>query len=196
MLVVPADHAKITVGVETEGNDLKRAVAENSEAMQRVVQDLRDAGVAETDIQTSYFTVAEPGYVRRDNGTAPPRFEVQNSLNLTVRDLGALGSILLAVSSSGANAIRGLSFGVEDPASHQAEARRLAVEDATSKAALYAEAAGITLGTLLEFTEGRRLDSRGLGVRVEPEPAVLDGVPISAATVSLQGTVTLVYAIE
>lgn len=183
--------------MKATGDDLDAAVAANSAAVQAAMAEMREAEVAEVDIRTLNFSVSEPRELRfgDDDAPPPPKHEVSNTLEVTVRQIGTLGAILAAVSSSGANEIHGLSFQVDDEAPHLAEARRLAVRDARGKAALYAEAAGVTLGRLLDFAEGTALSHEKVGIVYEPE-AVVEEVPLGSAEVSFTEGVTLIYAIE
>ncbi len=199
MISVPAELAEISIGVETKSDVLGEAVASNSVTMKEVIGQIRAAGVAEGDIRTTRFRIYEPSGSHRDEDEPPPpRYGVSNTLLVTVRELDALGAILTAVSSSGANDINSLSFRVDDPTPHIAEARRRSVKDARDKAALYAEASGVTLGRLVDFTEGDSL----LGGMFDEEVVMMepssDGVPnvsIAAADVEFDDAVTLVYEI-
>ncbi len=199
MISVPAELAEISIGVETRSDVLDEAVASNSVTMQEVIGQIRAAGVAEGDIRTTRFQIYEPGGRYRDEDEPPPpRYAVSNTLLVTVRELDALGAILTAVSSGGANDINSLSFRVDDPTPHIAEARRRAVKDARDKAALYAEASGVTLGRLVEFTEGENLLDGMVEeevVMMEPSSVGVPNVSIASADVVFDDTVTLVYEI-
>jgi uncharacterized protein YggE len=78
---------------------------------------------------------------------------VENRVRLTIRDLGRLGAILDAVVTQGANTVHSIQFSVGDPTSVLDQARRAAVDDAQRQAALYAKAAGVTLGRVLSLRE-------------------------------------------
>ena len=55
--------------------------------------------------------------------------------------------------SQGINGIDSLQFGVDDPKPVLDEARRLAVQDALEKAALFTEAAGVKTGAVTQISE-------------------------------------------
>ena len=65
-----------------------------------------------------------------------------------------LGELLDEAVNAGANSINGVTFYVDDQTAAASEARRLAVEDARTKAEELAAAAGLTLGSVLSIAEG------------------------------------------
>ncbi len=68
---------------------------------------------------------------------------------MIVRDLSKLGSLLDASVQAGANQINGISFDVADRASAEAQARKIAVDNAKASASELAGLAGVQLGDLL-----------------------------------------------
>ena len=77
-----------------------------------------------------------------------------NQLQLTVRDTDMLGDLLDEAVNAGANSINGVTFYVDDQTAAASEARKLAVEDARTKAEELAAAAGLTLGPVVSIAEG------------------------------------------
>lgn len=191
------DFATITVSVRTGSNLLADAIGENSASVRRSPSALQAAGLEETEIQTSRYAIEnQRDAFIRDNAPKPPDFAVVNSVTFMVRDLELLGRLLGEVSVSGATSLSGPDFGVDDGAPHIAEAHRTAVVDAKEKAELFAQAAGIELGSLLEFHDGILAGDRdGTIAMVEPvmeEPSQMV-VPILVGTVSYSAQVSLVY---
>jgi len=125
---------------------------------------------------------------------APWGFEASNIVSLRLRDLEALGPVLDALVSDGANRLDGVSFGLQDPDTAMDEARRLAVVDARRKAALYAEAAGVGLGQVISLSE----TGAGMPRPVMMEMAAMrsDAVPIAAGEVGVSASVQMVFALK
>lgn len=148
------DIAFVSTGVTSRGDTASDALAANSKAMAAVMSALTSAGVAGKDIQTSNFSI-QPRY-DYSNNEAPKLvgYEASNTVSVTVRDIAALGSLLDAVVAAGSNQIGGVSFDVAEPDAALDAARKLAAEDATRKAKVYAEAMGLTLGHVLSISEG------------------------------------------
>jgi uncharacterized protein YggE len=171
------------------------AMRRNSEAMTAVLAAVAAAGVAERDVQTSSLSLSPRWEPPRPNETAPrvSGFVASNMVTVAVRDLGALGGVLDAVLDEGANTLHGLSFGVADDAELKDAARRAAVADATRKARVLAEAAGVTLGPVAEIVEGGGFGGPIANARME---MAMDGAPpVAPGELSLQATVTMTWTI-
>ncbi len=150
------DIAYVMLGVNVVDPDVGDAVVKAGQAMQRVQEAMEQAGVAPEDIQTVNYSVWPED--RYDPQTGQPTgervYHVDNMLNIKVRDLDQVGEIIEAGLSAGANAVNGLSFGVEDTKALEEEARREAVSDARARAEQIAETLGVKLGAPVMVTEG------------------------------------------
>jgi uncharacterized protein YggE len=147
--------AQLSAGVVTAARTAAAALAENSKAMNAVFGTLHEAGIAERSIQTSGFSVS-PQYATDKNGASTARitgYQVSNTVNVTVDDLGKTGPTLDALVASGANSIGEISFTIKDPKPLMAQARAAAVADAIARAQTLAKAAGVTLGPITSISE-------------------------------------------
>lgn len=188
------DIATVTLGAVAEAKTAQEAMDEVSAQVSAILATLQAAGVAPRDLQTSALSLS-PLWSNRYDSTAPPRitgFRAENMLTVRLRDLDGLGGVLDAVLGEGANSFRSLAFGLSDPQPVQDAARSAAVADARRKARLYAEAAGLTLGPVLSFTE-----SGG----ASPRPAMMEAarasadMPIAEGELTIRASVTMVFAI-
>jgi uncharacterized protein YggE len=154
-VLVPPDTASVVVGVDVIEKTLKEAQDSATKQMNAIVRALKAAGVKDEDIQTVNFSV---NIMRNydQSGTPGPitGYEVMNQVNVTVRDLDQVGSLLDTVVSKGANSIYGISFYVADPTDAASQARTQAVQDARAKAQELASAAGMQLGNVISISEG------------------------------------------
>lgn len=189
------DEATVTIGVTTEAPEASVAMRDNTEAMDAVLARLVGLGIAERDLQTTALSL-QPRWDSRQSSVGQPRitgFVATNMLTVRVRDLGALGGVLDATLGEGANTLGGLSFGVSDDRALRDEARRAAVAEATAKARVLAEAAGVPLGRVEEIVEG--------GGEGRPVPfarmdmAMAESVPVAPGEVGLAVTVRMTWAI-
>jgi uncharacterized protein len=152
---VAPDMAIVNVGVLKQAATAAEALAANTEAMTAVIAALKAAGIEQKDIQTSDFMVA-PRYDYGDN-TQPPKlmgYDVSNNVTVIVRSIATLGGLLDTLVSAGSNQVNGISFQVSKPDAALDDARKLATEDATRKARLYAAAMQLELGPVLSLSEG------------------------------------------
>lgn len=187
------DMATISLGVTTEGMTAAEAMAANSKALSAVIERLKAAGIAENDLQTSNLSLS-PNWVGYDSGQTPTisNYMAMNMLNVRVRDLAALGSVLDASIADGANTLNGITFELSAPRPVQDEARKAAVADAAAKAGLYAEAAGVKLGKVVSISEQQNYNGP---VPVFMEAKAASPVPVATGQIALQTSVTVTYEI-
>ncbi len=150
----PPDTAFVTFGVTTEAETAAAALAANSAAMRQALDLVKAEGIASRDVQTTGLTLA-PRYRSGQNDVERKiiGYSATNAATIRVRDLAKLGNILDKVVTAGANQIRGIDFDIADRARLLDELRRQAVANARAKAALYATAAGVRLGSLASLSE-------------------------------------------
>ncbi len=150
------DMAVLELGVTSEAETARSAVDANSRAMSKVLKAMRDAGIAERDLQTSNFSI-QPRYrhspARDETPPVLVGYSVHNSLQVRVRDLDILGEVIDLSVSAGVNQGGNVSFGNDDPSTALGQARTLAVRDALAKAATIADAAGVSLGKIHSIAE-------------------------------------------
>lgn len=189
------DIAKVSLGVASDARTAREALGRNSTAMAEVQKILLDQGIEAKDIQTTELSLY-PNFENRTPGKAPTvvGYRAQNMVSITVRDIPNLGAILDQVSEAGGNLIQSIQFGINDTTDLMNDARRAAVEDARSKATLYAESAGISVGDVISISEQRGRSPQPMGMaRMESMAA---DVPIASGQLSLSATVNVVFLIE
>ncbi|HAQ34743.1 MAG: hypothetical protein CMF74_02850 [Maricaulis sp.] len=196
---VAPDMATVSAGVVTEAATAAEALSANSRAMNGVFSALRQAGVAERDIQTSNLQISPvwSGGYSSERGETERRitgYQATNTVTARVSDLDNLGRTVDALVSSGANQLQGVNFGLEDRDDAMNEARRRAVAELGALRTLYAGALGVELGRLVEFSEGSNYSP--------PQPMMYartemmnDSTPVAAGQLDVSVTVTAVYAI-
>ena len=192
------DVTQVQLGVVISDPNARTALSEVARAMNRTISTLQDAGVAEADIQTTTLML-NPLYdnSRLTGERAPPRsvaFEARTGLTVTLRAGIETGSVLDDLVRAGSNEINGISFEVDAPEPLLDQARAAAVRDARRKATLMVDAAGETLGPLMEIREA--------GVSAPPMPfaraetAMMSDMPIARGATDLTARVTLVFALS
>ena len=193
VLVAP-DMATISLGVTTNGDTAAAAMRANSDAMTVVTERLKAAGLASEDLQTSNLSLSPTWSNSSSGASVVAGYTANNMLTVRVRDLALLGGLLDASVSDGANALNGLNFDVAEPRPVQDQARKAAVEDARARASLLAEAAGGTLGAVIEMVEGQVYNAGPQMFRADSAKA--GAVPVEAGQIGLTAAVTVTFALE
>lgn len=145
------DIAYVYIGTRSESADVATSLSENIKQAQDIASTLQNLGVDPIDIQTTSFNVYPVQNYGPDGQVTDTKYVVENTVFVKVRELTRLGELLDAVVRSGANNINGINFDVENREQAEAEARKMAVQDATQKAQELAEAAGVSLGEILSL---------------------------------------------
>ena len=190
------DFAQVQMGVVTEGATAADALRKNNEAMSQLIVLIRKRGIEDRDVQTTQFNVT-PRYKYDKEQREPPKiagYQVTNEVQVKVRDMTRLGAFLDETVSAGANQIRGVSFGVAEPARLTDEARKKAMADAQRRAQVYADAAGVKIGKPVRIEEqaGRPVP---YPVARMDAAAAASAVPVAPGEQTFSVTVTVSYAI-
>jgi uncharacterized protein YggE len=192
------DIAYIYVGVHTEKPSAAEAVDENNEQTEKMIEALKDFGIAAQDIRTTNFSIWPQERYDQFSGTptGEKSYIVDNTVYVTVRDLDKLGDLLDTVIAAGANTVNSIQFDVADKDEALKNARAEAVKDAAAQAKELADAAGVKLGGIqtIGFFDSQpypAFDGKGGGGAVAES-----AVPIQPGQLTFTVTVSVSYVIE
>ena len=189
------DTASISIGVGAEDGNAQNAVSRNNAATAKVIAELQGAAIEKKDLKTSNFSVYPQYRTEGADKHQVVTYRASNTVTVTVRDLDKVGDILTRAVAAGSNQISGPNFSVSDPETHLAEARKKAVENAIAKANVYANAAGLKLGSILSMVE----DGAAAPVYAPRSAAFAAAgapVPVEAGEESLQARILLIIELK
>ena len=186
------DSARLSAGVTTQGSTASEAMDANGKAMAKVINALKDAGIASKDLQTEFVSV-NPRY--DDGGQAITGYNASNSVSAVVRGLSDVGDVIDAAVAAGANNVNGPSLFRDDQDKLYRDALEDAVADAREKAAALARAAGVSLGAIRSLDESPQ-SSGPVAFDALAAKAADAGTPIESGTAEITATVRVVYAIS
>ncbi len=196
---VKPDIAQANIGVEVIGPDVKQVSSEAAQAMDNLLAALKAQGIAETDIQTSYYNVwVERPYSPQGEPGGEAFYHVNNNVMVTIRDLDKVATTLGAAIEAGANNINSVNFSVADPNPLRSEAREKAVDNALAEAQELAALHGVEVGQVVSISEV----ISGGAYYVRELSAVAPGLggggagPISPGEVDLSVQLQVTYAIK
>jgi uncharacterized protein YggE len=150
------DFARIHVTVATQAETVAQATTANNTATERVLARIQGLGIKREDIRTANFQVFQtPQQVGPDGKEVKtPKFSAHHQLRITTRDLDGVGRLAGEILASGDMTFQSVSFGLDRQEEGADKAREAAVRDAKRQADVYAAAAGVSLGRLLEIRDG------------------------------------------
>ena len=207
-VAVDPDIAILSLRVEARETTVSEARQVAATAMESARAALTGAGVAEDDIVTRNFSIQPQfTFVERDSALGKYGesviigYIVSNSVEVTIRDLDNVGTVIDEVSEAAGDEVRinGISFGLDNPALYGDTARDLAARDAHGKAELYARILGVELGPVvfLQETGGTSPVAVPAPMMAFTEDSVRSFAPtqISSGDVDVTASVSAVFAI-
>ena len=171
-VVAKPDIAKVNLSIVTDALTSKAAQDENSKKSKAITDYLKKQNIDDKDIKTTGYNIY-PQYKYPQYGGQPTitGYQVNQSMEVRVRDLDKVSNILDGVVGAGANVVNQLSFEIDNPDALKAEARAKAIADAKKKANELQSQVGISLGKIVNFSENTGgypipiyYDAKGMGM--------------------------------
>ena len=196
MVSAVPDMAEVSAGVQTRAATARAALDQNNAAMAKVIDALKKAGIADKDVQTSRLNLS-PAYDRNYSGgeRRPNGYQASNSVMVRVRELPKVGALLDTLVSAGANDLGGVRFLIAEPQPLMDEARRRAVADATRRAKLLADAAGVHLGKVERIDESNIQFPRPMMAAADMAMRS-SAVPVAAGEQEIRVTLSVRFGIQ
>lgn len=139
---VSPDIAYVSIAISTTGETSKSASEENKQNTAKIIKDLEDFGIKNTDIQTQYYNVY-PKYSYTDNEEKFLGYNVTHGMRVTVRDINKVSDVLDIAANSGVTSSTDVSFDVENKDKYYEQALNIAIKNAVSKGTAMADAVGV-----------------------------------------------------
>jgi uncharacterized protein YggE len=142
------DMATVSVGFNLTETDISEAVRLSNETIEEITNAMKELGIAEEDIQTTGFNVWPEEIWDAETGqpTGEKRYHVDSTMQINIRMIDDVGTVLEVALTNGANSIYGLNFGIQETADLAEEARTAALDDARMRAEAIAEGLGLAVG--------------------------------------------------
>jgi uncharacterized protein len=133
VVTAPPNQASATIGVVSEGKDLKMVQKENTETVSRIVSVLNSFQIPPANVQTfDYQVSSEYDYI--DGKQVFRGYRVQTLLKVTIDNVGQLSEIINRVIGAGANYVSNVQFQVSNPQKYYLLALQAALRNGHQKA--------------------------------------------------------------
>lgn len=156
------DLALINFGVKNEAKTVAQAMEENSEKMNAIISFIKEQGVDEKDLKTTNFSIY-PRYEYRKDETGiypyPPGkrvlvgYEINQSLQVKIRDMDKISSIIQGAADEGANQVGTLRFVIDNEDELKKQAREKAIKEVKEKAKELSSQLGVKIVKIVNFSE-------------------------------------------
>ena len=194
----PPDIAILTIGATTQARTAAEAQTALSDKMAKVLQRAKDLKIVEKDTKSSGYTINPQYQSGPDKAPTIAGYQATQSVIFTLRDVNAVGKALDSFVQGDAATNVQIRFALDDAKPKQIEARKLAIEDARTKAKVMADAAGVRLGKVLAVSEsasvpGPRFDE---GLQFQRGAAGPAGASVPVGELDVVVRVQVHFAIE
>lgn len=143
---VAPDRATVELGVETEGKDAEDVKSDNDKVMRKLIAELKKIGIDPLDMQTSMVAL-QPIYNWKPDGQREfIKFQMRNTLYVTVKNLAKLDAVMGASIDVGGNVMQNINFSLSTAKAVRDDLRVQAARDAKRKAEALATAVGSRAG--------------------------------------------------
>lgn len=146
--------ALISIGVTKQAATVLDAQNQTNTASNKIIADLKSLGVEEKNIKTTNYSV-NPNYDYSNSKQAITGYTVTQNLEVKVSPIEKANRAVDTATANGGNLVGGIQFVLDDDTKKQLEkkAREEAVKNAKEKAQSLANAAGISLGRIVDIQE-------------------------------------------
>lgn len=142
--------ANFSAGVMVQNMDKNKAMTEVNSKMDSLIKAVKDFGIKDADIRTQSLS-----YSQEAKGSLNPgRWQVNNTVEITLREIDKANALTDLISSSGANNVYGPNFSMDDTNQIEKGLYDMAIKDAREKAESIAKASGRTLGKVISVNDG------------------------------------------
>jgi len=157
------DLALTTFSVVNEAKTVAEAISENAKKMNAVIDFVKSQGVEDKDVKTTSFNIYpryewyEPECLTYPCPTGTRvlvGYEVQQSLQVKIRDMTKIGDIIQGATDAGANQMGDLQFTIDKQNELKKQAREEAIKKAKTKAQELASQLEVKLVRIANFSEG------------------------------------------
>jgi hypothetical protein len=203
------DLAITTFSVISNAKTVAKAMSDNTAKMNAVTDFLKKQGIKDTDLKTTNFSVY-PKYEWAKATEFYPSgrqvligYEVQQSLEVKIRDMEKIGDIVQGATDAGSNQVGNLQFTIDKEDDLKVQAREEAIKKAKAKAKELASQLGVSLVRVSSFSENSSALRPYYDSYVAKEAYGMGGSSESVPTASVQTgenkisvSVTITYEIN
>ena len=189
------DQCRIHISLNHMAETASSALEVTADLATKAIASLAEIQAEECDVRTMGLSVQDFFDQAQQKVTA--RIGTYQ-LQVIVRPIDAAGTVLSSLSTAVGDAlqIRGINVTIDDPEPLRKESRRLAVQDAKTRAAEIAEEMDVVLGDILSIQDQQAGGPTSYVQTAARAATPMSGnVPIEAGSVSATSIVTLAFAI-
>lgn len=146
---VAPDMAYIDVGINVRADDAETARTHEAQIASQIRRALLGLAITDNDLQNTSYYLYQEYKVDRNGVRTADKYVLDSSIKVTVKDLDKLSQVIDNVVEAGATNISNITYALSTQNIIQRQLLATAVENASDKAAVVANAGNRTLGNML-----------------------------------------------
>lgn len=148
------DIATVQFGIETVNTTLATAFTQAADTIKAITDALTKQKISPADVQTTQVTVQPQDRVDPSRGiTGNYIYRVRSMIRVTIRDVTQVDQIIRAAVDAGANIVDNFTFGIDNIAGLEQQARVAAIKNARDRATQLADSFGFAVGDAIIVSE-------------------------------------------
>lgn len=189
------DTASLYVGIESKAKTVGVAQEDNTKRMNGLISTFRDLGIPEEDLKTASYNVYEDEEWNPETYTYETKgWIVSQDLTITIRDLSLVSKVISKAGEANVTNLSSLNFYTDDATSIKQIARDEAITNAKAQAQAIADALGVEIFAVVNYSEWSYGDepmyydrAMGMGGVAESaiEPTIQPGTQETTVNVSI-----------
>lgn len=190
--------AIFTAGVNAISDDKNTAVSEVNKKVEAIVQAVSEFGVTPGDIKTQSLNIYQNQEQYYEDGRQkfrPGQWNVNNSVEIKLRDVDRTAGLASLLTKSGANNVYGPNFSFDDTSEAATALFEAAITNAKEKAMKVAVGSGARLGKVISVTEAGASQQPVFYAKMEGGGGG-GGGGISPGTGTVSKSVTVTFELE
>ncbi|MFC1627118.1 SIMPL domain-containing protein [Patescibacteria group bacterium] len=196
--------ARFSATIHSTHEDKQQATEEVNQTMEEIIQQVKDFGIPEKDIQTQHVSVYKQEkprvliYPAPEIDTDDNKWRASNSIEIILRNVDQASDLANLLQSSKATGVNGPRFSLDDTDDSEQELLTAAINDAREKAEVIAKASNRKLGKVLTVSESG--SSPNIFRAMMPEAGgggeMATDVPVEPGSTKTTKTVTVVFELK
>lgn len=194
------DIAMTSVGMVSKGKTVAEAQQENTKVMNALIEKMKALGIDSKDIQTSNYNIYPQYNFTEQEGQVLTGYEVNQSVQVKIRDVQKANQVLAAAGEAGANNVGGLQFTIDNPEVYLAEVRQKALEKVAEKRASLEQSLDVQLGDIISYYESEGgsgiYPSYNKGIAEEGIGGALPAPSIQSGSMDIVMNISVTYEVR
>jgi uncharacterized protein YggE len=187
------EYAEFFADVVTRGETLEAATKQHTDRAAKATAALRGLAKYNVSVERSSFRLEQSRSTRpAEKKQAALDYRAITTFAVKANQLASLNEVISSIAGAGVFEVRTIRYGIKDEERAIDDARRAAVKSARRQAEVYADAAGVKLGEILEIFDGI---AQNLGSEASLRAATPNVQVSPPATIPFRATINMKWRI-